>query len=744
MRVEEFANRLKAKRRSNGQWIAHCPVPNHGRDGNGDRNPSLSISEGRDGRILIKCFAGCSPDAVVAAMGLSMKDLFSDDKAVVSDGLIGEQDRNRPLSDPPTYIYTDAQGRPVHGTVRFDNPKRFGQAHFDPDTGRWYWGLNGVDTVLYRLPRVIEAIACSQPIFLVEGEKDVETLETLGLVATTNPSGAANWKQEYNEMLRGADVIICPDQDEPGIQRAHCICSGLLGVAKSIRIYNIPSWDGMPHGADVTDYINQFKLDREAFLASVREHETGVEQWSTGSSHCTSSARDTDAKDDDYENPLEQLKVPAFPTQVMTQRIADIMNQFAIATDGPVDFVGTAMLVCAAAAIGTRARVRVKSTWEHFPTLFACLIGRSGTGKSDAISFAKRPLEKLNKQLIQEYYRQKEAYEAELELAKSKKDGDKPEPPVPRVLITNDATIQAVVEMLFYNKDGIIYIDDELRGWLGGMERYNRGGGGDEPRYLSLWNGDPVTVNRKGRDPIYVDNACLCVLGGIQPWFLKELQERGQIKDGLFARMLVVQPECEINIEFPEEDIPQSLIDAWEAIIFRLREITNVFRVYSLTPDAYDAYKHYFRQLRIEKRDAADEDYGYSIDKMSKYCCRLSLVVHLLRRADGETNSDQIDLTSMQAAIALSRYFLAHARSVFDTMHMSASEQKLAEWAKKIKRHGGDLTFREMYKDHKIFGRNVKAMDAEKYVEELQKHGYGTIYVRPTPGKATKAFRLKE
>jgi hypothetical protein len=63
-----LAQRLGARRSGRG-WIARCPAHK-------DRSPSLSIGEGRDGRILLHCFAGCSTVSVLAACGLSMSHLF--------------------------------------------------------------------------------------------------------------------------------------------------------------------------------------------------------------------------------------------------------------------------------------------------------------------------------------------------------------------------------------------------------------------------------------------------------------------------------------------------------------------------------------------------------------------------------------------------------------------------------------------------------------------------------------------
>jgi hypothetical protein len=65
----EVAARVKARRCGKG-WIGRCPA-------HADRTPSLSIVEGRDGRVLLRCFAGCEVESVVRALGLSLADLFA-------------------------------------------------------------------------------------------------------------------------------------------------------------------------------------------------------------------------------------------------------------------------------------------------------------------------------------------------------------------------------------------------------------------------------------------------------------------------------------------------------------------------------------------------------------------------------------------------------------------------------------------------------------------------------------------
>ena len=91
--------------------------------------------------------------------------------------------------------------------------------------------------VLYHLPEVLE----NPIIFVCEGEKDCETLRSHGFVATTNAGGAkARWLPEFTEMLRGREIIIVPDNDPPGWERAAVIAEALIGSVVRLRVLDLP------------------------------------------------------------------------------------------------------------------------------------------------------------------------------------------------------------------------------------------------------------------------------------------------------------------------------------------------------------------------------------------------------------------------------------------------------------------------------------------------------------------------
>jgi len=70
--IGNFLNKLEKVKGSKGRWTACCPA-------HVDRSPSLAITETDDGRILLKCFAGCSAQQVVEAVGMDLTDLFPND-----------------------------------------------------------------------------------------------------------------------------------------------------------------------------------------------------------------------------------------------------------------------------------------------------------------------------------------------------------------------------------------------------------------------------------------------------------------------------------------------------------------------------------------------------------------------------------------------------------------------------------------------------------------------------------------
>lgn len=208
------------------RWKARCPAHD-------DRDPSLSVTE-VDDRVLLKCFAGCPTEDIVEKLGLEMGDLFAEKS-------------NGRREIVATYDYVDEAGELLFQVVRSEG-KQFLQRRPD-GKGGWVWKLGDTRRVPYRLPRVLAAVKRGEGVFVVEGERDVHALEGEGLVATCNSGGAGKWRQEHAEPLRGAEVVVVADRDEPGRRHATQVAASLQDVAATVDVVE-PAV-----GKDISDHL---------------------------------------------------------------------------------------------------------------------------------------------------------------------------------------------------------------------------------------------------------------------------------------------------------------------------------------------------------------------------------------------------------------------------------------------------------------------------------------------------------
>jgi hypothetical protein len=227
---------------------ARCPVHN-------DHNPSLSISDGADGKILLKCHANC--DSLRIIDHLRDRGLWPEVQPAQQirvhpkvNGVYAVPERKPTSREVAAYDYRDETGAVLYQAVRFENPKTFRQRRALED-GSFAWGLDAVRLVLYRLPELLAADQ-ALTVFLVEGEKDVDRLANLGLIATTNAMGAGKWRPEYAESLRDRHVVVIPDNDLVGRNHADDAIKTLVGVAASVKLMPLD----VPEKGDVSDWLD--------------------------------------------------------------------------------------------------------------------------------------------------------------------------------------------------------------------------------------------------------------------------------------------------------------------------------------------------------------------------------------------------------------------------------------------------------------------------------------------------------
>lgn len=226
--VSKFLGLLEGVRSNGVGWSARCPCRND------DENPSLSVGQGDDGRVLVTCHrgAGCSVDDICVSVGLKVADLMPEP----------EKRASSKLTLVETYDYRDADGVLLFQKQRFVDEvgkKTFRQRKSD-GRGGWLYSLGDTPKVLYNLPAVAVAVANDDPVWVVEGEKDANTLIAAGYVATTMPGGAGKWLQIHTDVLAGGRIGVVTDNDQVGREHAAHVIAALTAAGCRVKGFQAP------------------------------------------------------------------------------------------------------------------------------------------------------------------------------------------------------------------------------------------------------------------------------------------------------------------------------------------------------------------------------------------------------------------------------------------------------------------------------------------------------------------------
>jgi putative DNA primase/helicase len=235
-----YSQAVPSLKQTGSEWRGPCPVHTGRRD-------SFAVDP-QTGRAY--CHSDCAKGWDIPGLEQELTGASFVDALKRIDSVIGRDEQRATRDTRPAeeriiaeYTYEDESGRPLFQCVRLE-PKDFRQRRPD-GKGGWIRNVKGVRLVPYRLPKVL----ASPTVYIVEGEKDVHSLEAFGLVASCNPMGAGKWRAEYSAHFAEKEIIILPDQDAPGQAHAASVARALLPLAASVRVVNVP------HGKDASEWI---------------------------------------------------------------------------------------------------------------------------------------------------------------------------------------------------------------------------------------------------------------------------------------------------------------------------------------------------------------------------------------------------------------------------------------------------------------------------------------------------------
>ncbi|MBM3763271.1 MAG: DUF3987 domain-containing protein [Acidobacteria bacterium] len=615
------------------------------------------------------------------------------------------------------YDYVDETGELLYQVQRwqpgFDEGRDKSFTQRRPDgSGGWVNKVDGVRRVPYHLPQLLAA-QLGQLVFIPEGEKDVHTLERLGLVATCNSGGASEGKQfaEYSNTIAGRDAVILSDNDKAGRKHAAAVAAILQPVAASLRVVELP---GLPDKGDVTDWVAMGGT-REQLLQLVAD----TEAWD-GEGLPIISEAESIAEESEWPTP-EPLgdglpEVAKFDRELLPDSLRPQVEDVAERMQLPLDFPAIAAIACLAGAVGRRAVIQPKradSGWTEAANLFAAIVAPPGSMKSPCIDAVTKPLNILQGEWRREHEDAMRGHafaveQAELEMAayrdqyKAACKSGKPKPTRPEItnnepkckrLIMHDATFEALHKTMAENPRGILVIRDELPGWWAQLDREGREG--ERTFYLTAWGGNsPFTMDRIGRGSINVDACCVSMLGGIQPGrlrsYLNDALADGPSNDGLIQRFqLMVWPDLGGDWKYIDRK-PNAVAEERAARIYRALASMDPEKQVRFTFD--DAAQQLFVEwlTRLELRLRNEQMHPALVAHLSKYrklMPALALIFELADRAGGgfvgfgSSDSGQmqnIGLANAARAASFCDYLETHAVRVYSCVsnphHRNASE----------------------------------------------------------------------
>lgn len=709
--VEVLLSKLPSAKKAGSGWAARCPAHE-------DRKASLSVSAGEDGTALVKCHAGCDTSVVLAAVELTMSDLFPtrsnptpsfNGKAHKPSGktfptankAVAELERQHGKRSA-LWTYHDIRGQSVGVVVRWDRPEGKDIRPVARHGDGWRIAAMPDPRPLYGLPE----LASAQRVVVVEGEKAADAAQAIGFTATTSAggSGAPN-KTDWRPLAR-KEVWILPDNDASGRKYADTVAATLakLTPAPVVRIVVLPD---LPDSGDLVDWI-----DAHGDAAEPEELRRQIEVLASQVKPLSAGAPDDDSGR--WPDPLPlapAMEVPPFPVDVLTPWLRDYVLALSEEKQVPVDLAATLALGAVAAGIARKVVVSPWAGWEYEPVniyVMCCL--PPGERKSQTFSavFAPVKAHEAERRLTEEpaileaeslqRTAQKRVEHLEGKVAKE----DDPEKrsafkeslkaareellaidvPARAVLRVDDDTPAMLALELVKQKGRLLAASPEAK-TLENVSLYS-----DSPDmdvFLKGHAGDDIRTGRISRGRDSVDRPALTCAYSPQPCVLEQLGATPQMRGrGFLARWFYALPVSVVGFRRVRTvAIPHNVRAAYEAALLRLWTINYrepkegmPFELV-FTPESRDTLAQFEQWkeglLRPGAKLSAVGGWG---NKLGGLCVRLCGILHAADGilAGGDWLTSPIRPEVVQRAARLCReYAVPHALAAFGVMGSSSS-----------------------------------------------------------------------
>lgn len=738
MDVYDILSRLEGVTGGGGQYSAKCPA-------HSDQHNSLSVSIGENGQVLLHCHAGCGPQEIVAAMGLTMRDLFAEITPDKAFPVYSAPKGNRPTAKfEAEYIYHGGDLKKVK-MRQTDGGKYFAWRHLKD--GQWAKGRNGIEPGLYTstgggaLPRAV---------FLVEGEKDVDTLKGLGMAAVSLPDGAkSKWRAEYGRALEGREVVLIQDNDDAGKAFVQMVAGELRGRASSLKVLDLSAcWPDIPEHGDFTDLVVRFGAG--SALRAVQTLAQDAPEWEAHTSP-------------EWEAPLpfDTIDTPDFPTESLPGPLSAFVECLAESTQTPEEMAGILSLGVLATAFQSKYEVEITPDWREPLCLYSVAVAPPGERKSAVISALARP--------VYEYEAERREFEA-AEIAQNQTErallekalqaaqtratkGKKADQEAGREealalsaelaqfqdkhpfrLLVDDTTPEKLVDLMDM-QGGSITVASAEGGVFDSMAgRYDKGANFDV--YLKGHAGDPITVDRIGRKPNHIKAPRLTMMLTIQPEVLSGLMGNATMRGrGLCGRFLYVMCKSKVGRRaISPASVPDAVRAEYRQFVRRIlgNPGSGIIR---LSPEADHIRQEYAAYIEQRLGDEWEHmrDWG---GKLVGAMVRIAALMHAAT-VQGDPAETPVSPEIMYAAVGIAEFLGPHAEAAYQVMGAEQDYEDAKYLWHRIEGTGQDeISKRDLFNLCKgKFGR-VEAM--EPALQSLTEMGYIRENEVKTGGRPSK------
>jgi Protein of unknown function (DUF3987)/BT4734-like, N-terminal domain len=429
------------------------------------------------------------------------------------------------------------------------------------------------------------------------------------------------------------------------------------------------------------------------------------------------------------------------PLDLLPPYLQDYISAESEAANVDTGFVLLPLLSSLGAMIGNSRSILLKSGYAEPPIIWTGLIAGSGEGKSPALRAATYMHGEFEKILITQNRAAKEAFENEKAVwnARGRKEVP-PKPPVQSACLMDDLTMEALAVRLVDNPRGMLVEKDELSQWFASFDQYRDGKGGDVSKWLSLWSGTRIAIDRKNSPSIRIMDPRVCLTGGIQPGVLKRALTQDFFERGLVARFILAAPPKRKRLwqeggasETRRHEAYENLLPLWA-----LQAEDGFPKLLPVSGEAKDRYTEFYNECAEQREHIKSGRYTAFLAKLPAQAARLALIGQLAH----EPAAVEVRGYAVEAACELARWIGRETQRIYMELAETKEQREERELVAFIKRKGGEVSVRELARGPRRY-RNAQV--AEDALEDLVRRDIAAKFDdRPTRGPGGAKYRLLE